>query len=72
LTIAEPPVDDFGGDNVSGSRNLAAAWFYRLAVPCASRGYPTKTVTVPSSGPNLASLLSSQWQCRHLGKMGAS
>jgi len=33
----EPPVGDFGLENGGGSRDIAAAWFYRLAVQCASR-----------------------------------
>jgi hypothetical protein len=37
----EPPVDDFGLGNAGGNRDIAAAWFYRLATQCASgTGYP--------------------------------
>jgi hypothetical protein len=57
----EPPVVDFGLGNAGGNRDIAAAWFYRLAAKCASRAYiRSKTRGMPGRGPNLASLLSAQ------------
>jgi hypothetical protein len=35
----EPPVDDFGLGNGGGSRDIAAASFYRLIAECASRPF---------------------------------
>src|SRR5262249_1562927 len=53
----------FRRGNASGSGGIAAAWFYRLAVECASRASNnSKTAALPPRGPNLASLLSAQWQ----------
>jgi hypothetical protein len=71
LTIV-PPVDDFGLGNGGGSRDIAAAWFYRLAAECASgRSLRSKIAAMPRRGPNLASLLSAQWRYRHGRQNGA-
>jgi hypothetical protein len=40
LTITEPPVGDFGLGNAGGNRDIAAAWFYRLATERASGPLP--------------------------------
>jgi len=62
----EPPVGDFGLGNGGGSRDIAAAWFYRLAVQCASRTALSRAKPwLARRGPNLASLLSAQWRLRH-------
>jgi len=48
----EPPVGDFGWGNGGGSRDLAAAWFYRLAAGYASRTvYPQQNRLYPQARP---------------------
>ena len=69
LAIVEPPVDDFGLGKAGGNRDFAAARFYRLAAQCASRAViRSKTAARPGRGPNLASLLSTQWRHGRLVK----